>query len=136
MIVLIDTDVLIDVALDRMPFSESASMLLNAAEVKVFKSFIAWHSLSNFFYIVLSSKGIVKAKQFISDLLEFTYISPTKTIDARYAATLAISNFEDAMQIAAARACRAERIITRNIKHYSRSPIPALIPEKFLRDLK
>ena len=97
---------------------------------------MAWHSLSNLFYIMSGSKGIAKTKQFIAELLEFMNISPTTTIDAHYAATLPVTDFEDAMQIAAARACRAERIITRNIKHYSRSPIPALIPEKFLRDLK
>ena len=46
---LLDTDVLIDVALDRHPYSESASELLDRLE----HGRKPWHSLSNLYYIVL-----------------------------------------------------------------------------------
>ena len=48
MIILIDTDVLIDVALDREPFAENAAALLDRLEQDPGKGFVAWHSISNF----------------------------------------------------------------------------------------
>ncbi|MFQ5708212.1 MAG: type II toxin-antitoxin system VapC family toxin [bacterium] len=133
MIALVDTDVLIDVALDRKPFSDHSSALLDAAQRRSFHAFVAWHSISNFYYIVESSTETANAKNFIIDLLKFVEVAPTATKDALYAAQLRLTDFEDALQVAAARACKAELIVTRNVKHYKGSPTPAHTPAGFLR---
>ena len=57
MIVLLDTDVLIDIALDRTPHAEAATQLLEDLENRRGKGFVAWHSLSNFYYLVSPVKG-------------------------------------------------------------------------------
>ena len=44
-------------------------------------------------------------------------------------------DFENAMQVAAARACGARHIITRNVSDFRRSPIPALTPRDALDTL-
>jgi predicted nucleic acid-binding protein len=44
MIVLLDTDVLIDIALDRTPHAEAATKLLEGLENRRGKGFVAWHS--------------------------------------------------------------------------------------------
>jgi len=46
-----------------------------------------------------------------------------------------MADFEDAMQVAAAAACRAEVIATRNLRDFARSPIRAASPERLLREL-
>jgi len=46
-----------------------------------------------------------------------------------------MSDLEDAMPVAAARACEARHIVTRNIRDYARSPIPAVSPEEVLSEL-
>jgi len=135
MIVLLDTDVLIDVALQRDPFSQYSSKILELAEQKVLNAFIAWNSISNFYYIVESKSKNYKTTEFIRELLQFIQLSSTKTKDAVFATTLNVSDFEDAMQIAAANACNAELIITRNIKHYKLSPIKAKSPMDFIKNL-
>ena len=43
--------------------------------------------------------------------------------------------FEDAVQVAAARACGASHIVTRNVRHFARSPIPAITPREALAQL-
>ncbi len=48
MTVLLDTDVIIDVALDRLPHSEYSIIILNMAESFKINAHIAWHSISNF----------------------------------------------------------------------------------------
>jgi len=40
-----------------------------------------------------------------------------------------MADFEDAMQVAAARACNARHIVTRKLTDYRLSPIPAISPQ-------
>jgi predicted nucleic acid-binding protein len=134
MIALLDTDVLIDVALDRKPFSEFSSVVLDGAEHHFYRAFIAWHSLANFYYIVTPTSSNRRTRDFVMGLLKFVEVAPTTTKDALYAGTLNFTDFEDALQVAAARACNAEIIVTRNVKHYKRSHIPAHTPEYFSKN--
>jgi predicted nucleic acid-binding protein len=96
-IVLVDTDVLIDVALDRAPHAQSAGELL--------------------------------------DLVGFVDVAPASAESVRHAARLPLKDFEDALQVAAALACRAEVIATRNLRDYRGAPVPAASPEDVLRSL-
>ena len=132
---LLDTDILIDVALDRRPHSESASQLLDRIERGWEEAFIAWHTVSNFYYIVSSTRGDADTRHFIMELPRFVAIAPVDTESIRYAASLPMRDFEDAMQVAAARACGAKYIVTRNIRDYERSPIPATNPQDALSQL-
>ena len=136
MIVLLDTDVLIDVALDRRPFVEYSSAILDLAENSQIKGFIAWHSVANFYYLVSSASNKKLTRNFIIELLQFIEISETKTEDAIYAANLNVPDLEDGLQIAAAKACGADFILTRNLKHYKKSPITAITPEVFIKNIK
>lgn len=130
--VLLDTDVIIDVALDRLPHAEFSANIIDLAESFKIKAYLAWHSISNFYYLVSGASGDKKARLFIKELLQFTAIAETTTSDAIYALDAHLKDFEDAMQLAAAKKCSAEYIITRNIKHYKTSMIPALTPQQFL----
>jgi hypothetical protein len=99
-------------------------------------AFLAWHSLSNFHYLVAPARGRDDAREFLLDLSRFVAVAPTDTEAFRYAASLPVPDFEDALQIAAANACGAVRIATRNVRHYRRSPIPARAPSDLLKDLE
>jgi predicted nucleic acid-binding protein len=134
-IVLVDTNVLIDLALDRTPFAQPAADLLDALEKKPGTAFVAWHSLSNFYYLVAPSRGKSQTKDFLLDLARFVHVAPTTTESLLYAGALALNDFEDAMQVAAAVACRANVIATRNLQDFARSPIRAAEPQAVLAEL-
>ncbi len=133
MIVLTDTDVLIDLALDRKPFSADATSVIAYIQTNNVEAFVAWHSISNFYYMTSSPMGKNLCREFIKDIFQFIKIAPVNTGDMVYAANLNMSDFEDAMQSAAAVSCKAEYIITRNVKYYKESPVPAIIPGDFLK---
>lgn len=135
MILLLDTDVLIDVALDRTPHAIAASTLLDRLEQRPGVAFVAWHTLSNFYYLVSPTRGQDDTKAFLLDMTRFTSVAPTTTDSLRYAARLTMQDFEDAMQVAAASACGAEVIVTRNLRDYSRAPIRAATPAALIQEL-
>ena len=133
--ILLDTDVLIDVALDRRPYSDPASELLDRIEHGAEAAYIAWHSVSNLYYMVAPALGGVSARDFIVELTRFVAVATTDTEGIRYAAGLPMTDFEDALQVAAARACGARHIVTRNVGDYERSPIRAVEPREALSGL-
>ncbi|MCY4624585.1 MAG: PIN domain-containing protein [Chloroflexi bacterium] len=132
---LIDTDVLIDVALRRVPHAFPAAELFEKIQHGVEAANVAWHSISNLHYLTARSLGRDNAREFILELIRFVPVAATGTEAVRYAAELPMSDFEDAMQVAAARACGATRIVTRNVSDYARSPIPAVTPQEALAGL-
>ena len=97
--ILLDTDVLIDVALDRRPYADPASELLDRVEQGAEAACIAWHSVSNLYHVVAPALGGVSTRDFISELTRFIGVASTDTEGIRYAAELPMADFEDAMQV-------------------------------------
>lgn len=60
------------------------------------------------------------AKQFLEYLLKFIHIAPVDTETAKLAFSIDTKDFEDALQMSSAISCKAEFIITRNVKHYKK----------------
>ncbi len=80
----------------------------------------------------LSGSG---ARDFIAELTRFVEVAQAGTDAIRYATGLPMADFEDAMQVAAARACGAQNIVTTNVRDFRRSPIRAVSPEEALAEL-
>ena len=129
---LLDTDVLMDIALDRRPHSGPSSELLDRVECGPRRAFVAWHTLSNFYYLVTSARGNAYTRDFLAELVRFVGVAPADAAAVHYAVSLPMADFEDAMQVAAARACGARHIVTRNVGDFARSPIPAMTPREAL----
>ena len=133
--ILLDTDILIDIALDRHPHVGPAAELLDHIERGAERACIAWHTVSNFYDLVASARGGGDARDFIVELTRFVAVAATGTEAIRYAADLPMADFEATLQVAAARACGARHIVTRNVRDYARSPIRAVEPQEALSGL-
>lgn len=129
---LIDCNVLLDVGLDRMPWADASSAVLKLALRRRYDGFVAWHSLSTVDYLAKREESL-EPRAFISGLLDFLEVAPVGQADMQYALELEMPDLEDAMQAAAAVACRASRIVTRNTSDFTDSPVPAVTPAEFLQ---
>lgn len=126
--VLIDENVLLDVALSR-EGHETSSKLIDLCQDGKMVGVIAWHTLSIFHYVCEKKKGKRKAREAISWLLSVLEVAQTDTMTARQAATSTIKDFEDALQAMAALKAGCEYIVTRNPKDFKNSPIATISPE-------
>ncbi len=126
--VLLDTDILLDVALSRSPHLEASAGVFRWIRAGGTAA-VAWHSLTNCSYIL---KG---GREFLVRLLQHVEVSTVGTHDARQALALPMPDVEDAFQAAAALAWKADFIITRNLPDYRNSPVPAISPAAFLKKL-
>ena len=125
--VLVDTDVLLDVALAREPHVAQSAAVLRWAEAGG-EAAVAWHTLTNCAYLLKGS-----GRPFLQRLLRLVEVVPTGTADARRALEIPMADLDDAFQAAAALAWKADAIVTRNIADYRRSPVQALTPSAFLK---
>ena len=135
MIVLVDTDVLIDIVLKRQPWAFTSRDFMNHCQVAVIPVYVSWHSLATVFYYA-SGQGRPAAKDAIRELLQHAHVVTVGHVDMEFALDQDMPDLEDAMQVAAAVACRASRIVTRNTRDYARSVIPAVTPAEFLQATK
>jgi predicted nucleic acid-binding protein len=124
--VLIDTDVLLDVALAREPHLTASLAVLEWAE-KGGEAAVAWHSLANCSYLLKGGRG------FLKNLLGLVEVAPVGSQDAKVAMGLPMKDLEDAFQAASALAWKADFIVTRNLPDYRQSPVPALSPADFMK---
>jgi hypothetical protein len=128
---LIDINVLLDVALQRPAAPASARLLALCG--KQHEAWLAWHSVATLAYLIERQLSAVPGGDFIRGILEWADVATTGKADALVALDLPLTDFEDALQAAAAMACGAQFIITRNERDFRKSPVPALSPDSFLR---
>lgn len=133
--ILLDADVLLDVALDRTPHADASSALLDLLERRSRRAFVAWHTVANLYYLLRPAEGADRAREFLDDLTGFVTVAPAGTDALRYALALPMADLEDAMQVAAARECGALYIATRNVRDFRKSPVPARTPAQLLKEL-
>lgn len=132
---LIDNNILLDVALERLPFAGASAAVLDAAEAGRIEAWLALHTLANFHCIFTGGTDSAGARKFVGDLLRFADVAECGTAHVEKALALRMDDFADALQCAAAMACHADFIITRNLSDFRRSPIPAITPDQALRKL-
>jgi predicted nucleic acid-binding protein len=130
--ILIDTDVLLDVALDRKAFVDESGAVVEWCQQTPGSALIAWHTVSNIYYMLRVARSDAKGREFVNDLLRFTDICSGGTEAVRRALTMQMDDFEDALQVAAAISGGADFVITRNVSDYRNSVIQPLAPSAFL----
>jgi predicted nucleic acid-binding protein len=127
---LLDINILLDVAFQRPGEAASSSVISLCGHEH--EAWLAWHLLATLAYLIERQASATQARSFIVGLLDWAKIAPTTHADAVLALSWPMPDFEDALQAAAARACGASFIITRNEKDFLASPIIAMTPETFL----
>ena len=124
---LLDVNLLLDIALKREGFQVSKK-IIDQCQDSIHHGVIAWHSLSIFHYICTKKKGEKPTRQAINSLLEYIEVSPTDTNSAKQATKSQMKDFEDALQAMAALKSNCDYIVTKNIKDFKNSPVPAILP--------
>jgi len=128
----LDTNVLLDGYFQRAGATASDALIAQC-DGTVLSGTIAWHSLSNAFYLVRGhSRSADTAIEFITDLLAWAEVALTSKADALWAVQSGMIDFEDALQLAAAISSSADLVITRNTTDFKSSTIPVMTPEEFL----
>lgn len=133
MTLLIDTNVLLDVFLQRKPFENFSKQILEVCMLNKHEGIIAAHSFTDLFYLL---KKYFNSTDLRSLLLQVTKSFKIATINKEKIVTSLLRNdfpdFEDCLQDECANEFSADYIITRNTKDFATAKTKVLTPEQFL----
>jgi len=131
--VFVDTDLFIDILLDREPFSKNAALIYKLCENNMLAGYVAPIILNNIYYICRKAKHINEIKGYLADISTIFTIATMNSESINKANTYKINDYEDAMQYAMAIQNTCEYLITRNTKDFKKlSKIKVVTPETFL----
>lgn len=132
--ILIDTNVLLDVFLQRQSFQDYSEKVFRLCVEKKCRGIIAAHSFTDMFYLM---RKFFERNDLRELLLKLTEHFEVSSLDKRKLQNGLLRNdftdFEDCLQDESAIDLLADYIITRNTKDFENSRIPAITPEEFIK---
>lgn len=130
--VLLDTDIVLDFLLERVPFQDEALALFKAHDQKKIDAFVGAITPINVFYIIRKEAGLQKAAQAVAAILASLEVCAADKKILLDATLLPITDYEDAVQVASAINAKIDAVVTRNLKDYKNSPLPVYSPSDFI----
>ena len=134
--VLIDTNVVLDLLLDRRPFAEAATRIFALVEESRIEGFLCATTVTTVDYLLGQSLTPAKAHDALQKLLDLFEIAPVNRSVLEQALRSKISDFEDAVLEQAGRLVAVDAITTRNIKDFKKSTVPIFDPAELLSVVK
>lgn len=126
--ILLDVDVVLDVLLNRAPHAEAASRVWTFVEEGRVEGFLSAHAVTTLHYLNGRAVSSRAARRTTESLLTVFGVAAVDQVVIRSAVAMAWTDFEDAVTAAAAERARCGLVVTRNVRDYRRSPVPALTP--------
>lgn len=130
--VFVDTNVLLDILLERTPWANDAAVLFSMADRKEIELLCCSLSFSTAIYLMQRFK--YTRKEIVSKLSIIKSICTVTTVNEAVIDRMLQSDFndlEDAIQYYSALAFGAEAIVTRNTKDFAASKIPVVLPHDY-----
>jgi predicted nucleic acid-binding protein len=134
--VLFDTNVILDVLLDREPFSDDASLLLSMVERSEMTGFVCATTITTIHYLATKALGSQAALCHIKSLLALLVVAPVNRVVLEHAASSKFTDFEDAVLHEAACHAGAKYIVTRNPVDFAHAKLPVFEPKEFINALE
>lgn len=129
---LLDTNIILDIALKREPHFNHSSKIFELIDEKKIVGYITASTVTDIYYISRKQKGKEIAIEFISNLIEIVEVLGVDKNIIVKAIKSNLNDFEDAVQVSAAEYNRIEIIVTRNALDFENSNLEILTPKKFI----
>ncbi len=133
--ILIDTNVVLDLLLEREPFATSAIALFEQIERGNLAGYIAATTITNIFYIIRKTEGREVAIAAINQLLIGLQFCAVDHQTVTTALTLGLKDFEDSIQLACATIAQLDAIVIRDRKDFIGSSLPVYSPTEILNQI-
>jgi predicted nucleic acid-binding protein len=133
--ILIDTNIVLDLLLEREPFVENAILIFEQIEQGKLEGYIAATTITNIFYIIRKTESREVAIAAINRLLTGIQFCAVDRQTVETALSLGLKDFEDSIQLACATLSKLDGIVTRDRKDFVGSNLPIYSPTELLNQL-
>lgn len=133
--VLLDTNIILDIALERRDFFEQSKELILTINKLSIPSYVTATTVTDIYYILKKSKGHQLTISFLKNLFDFIDIAGVSKEIIFSALNSELIDFEDAVQAECASQNDINIIITRNISDFNKSKLEIFTPSEFISKL-
>jgi predicted nucleic acid-binding protein len=130
--VLIDTNIVLDVLLERRPFAAAAAEIFSLAEQARLEGFLCATTITTIDCLLVKSLPPRAARSALRKLLSLFEIAPVNRAVIDRALAGRVSDFKDAVLASAGQIIGVDCLITRNAKDFARSGLKVFDPAEFL----
>lgn len=131
--ILLDTNIILDLFLEREPFVQDAALIWKAHEGGHLTAFVSAITPVNVFYIGRKLRGEKVALNAVQALLSTLPVAAVNQAVLEAGLQLGFKDFEDAVQHACATASGLEAIITRNESDFVGAELDVFAPADFIK---
>jgi predicted nucleic acid-binding protein len=133
--ILFDTNIVLDLLMDRLPYSDAAVELFSKVEDGTIIGYLCGTTITTVFYLAAKTIGAARAREEIRKLLTLFEVAPVNRHVLESALVLDFNDFEDAVIHEAACHSGADVIVTRNQKDFKKSGISVYSSEEMAKIL-
>jgi predicted nucleic acid-binding protein len=126
--ILLDTNVVLDVLLQREPWRQDADALWQASDAGQAMAFLSATTLTDIYYFAQRREGVPHARRAVQLCLDAFAIVAVDRAALERAQQLSGYDFEDNLQMACAEAARLDAIVTRDAEGFAGSLVPVWTP--------
>lgn len=130
---LIDTNIWLDITLNREPFAAMSQLAVMVCIEEGVDSLIAATSVKDVFYVVSKVKTTDEAYEAIETILDIAEVSPIDGLVCRKALNLERPDYEDGIIAACGSVDGIDCIITRDANAFREVPFLKCSPEEFVK---
>lgn len=134
--IMCDTNVILDVLLEREPFVNDSCKVLSLCEEHRIDGFVSASSVTDIYYLVRKyTHSTELAYKAVGKLLEIVKVCSVTNNDVLTAFQRKARDFEDCLVATCARSTRCNYIVTRNKKDFEEFGISLLTPSELLQKI-
>ena len=133
--ILFDTNIILDLLLDRKPFVESVAQLFSMVERGDLMGCLCSTTITTLYYLASKAVGRKKAQKEIQKLLTLFEIAPVNRPVLQAAIQSGFPDFKDGVIYESAVLIEVDGIVTRDPKGFKKAGIQIYSPEELLRNL-
>lgn len=133
--VLIDTNIIVDVALDRDPFFTDSEQIVRLVEQQQIEGYLSASTFSDLYYIIRKAKGHSWTLQFLQAMAALCQVATVDGAAIAMALTANFRDFEDAIQYSTSVVNQLDVIVTRNPEDFPVTTPRIMTPNQLIQEL-
>lgn len=130
--ILLDTNIVLDLLMDRLPYADAAAELFSRVEDGTVIGCLCGTTMTTVFYLASKAVGTVRAREEIGKLLTLFEVAPVNRQVLESALVADFTDFEDAVLHESACHVGADAIVTRNQKDFRKARVAVYSSEEMV----
>ena len=128
--IVFDTNIILDVLLNREPFVELSANIVSSVENKKIEGYLCATTITTLDYLISKQTNRNTARTEIQKLLNIFEISEVNSKVLDMSLKSGFRDFEDAVQYYSGECCGVNGFVTRNAKDYKQAKLPIYTPDE------